>query len=64
MPVGFRGYFEMHDQRVNLFVVNIATVDQPQEDFDLNQVKIQYRDLLHGNYAGGLKDAPWPGGLP
>ena len=58
------GYWEGADgKRNDLFVVNLNTVDQPQEGIDLKETKIRYFDMLNNNYEGGLKDTPWPGGL-
>ena len=57
------GYFEIAGQQYPMFAINLAGVDQPQEGIDLSQAKIKYFDMLHENFAGGLKDEPWPNGL-
>ena len=58
------GYWEGADgSRHDLFVVNLNTVDQPQEGVDLSLTKIGYVDMLHDNFTGGVKDTPWPNGL-
>ena len=57
------GYWEGADGRHDLMVVNLATVDQPQDGVDLANTKIMYYDMLHDNYGGGLKETPWPNGL-
>ena len=63
------GYYEVPSggsegpKRHDLFVVNLATVDQPQDSIDLSSTKVRYFDMLNNNYGGGLKEAPWPNGL-
>ena len=58
------GYYDIPNAgRRDMFVVNIATVDQPQAAFDLNNVKIEYYDGLNGNQMAGTADKPFPGGL-
>ena len=62
--VFLKGYFEHGGHRTDLFWINIATVDQPQEGVELSKVRLRYTDLSHDNFSGGAKDGPWPGGLP
>lgn len=58
------GYYEMPDgTKRDLFVVNIATIDQPQEAFDLNNVKIEYCDGLTNSQFKGRQSEPYPGGM-
>ncbi|KAF2720414.1 hypothetical protein K431DRAFT_285890 [Polychaeton citri CBS 116435] len=61
--VWMEGSYPHGGKEHELFAVNLATVDQPQEGIDLSQTKIRYFDMLRENYAGGLKDTPWPNGL-
>jgi hypothetical protein len=58
------GSYEYEGTKHDFFTINLATVDQPQEGVDLSKVKVQYCDGLHDNWFAGLKDVPWPGGLP
>ena len=62
--VWMEGFYESNGKRNNLFVVNLSSVDQPQDGVDLSQVKLSYFDLLNDNFAGSLKEKPWPYGLP
>ncbi|QIW99137.1 hypothetical protein AMS68_004655 [Peltaster fructicola] len=58
------GYYEMPTGgRRDMFVVNIATIDQPQAGVDLNNVNISYYDGLTGSQMKGTQDKPFPGGL-
>jgi hypothetical protein len=57
------GHYE-HDGKVhNIFSLNFATIDQPQEGLDFSEVQMQYCDGLHDNWGAGMKDKPWSGGL-
>ena len=58
------GSYEYEGQKHDFFTVNAATIDQPQDGVNLNEVKISYCDGLHDNWAAGLKDKPYEGGLP
>jgi hypothetical protein len=59
------GYHENEKgERSSFFLVNLRTIDQPQEGIDLSEVKIKYLDMLHDNFQAGKKDTPWSGGLP
>ena len=58
------GAYEFEGKKVEFFGFNLATVDQPQDGFDLNQVKLKYYDGLHDNWYAELKETPYPGGLP
>lgn len=49
---------------VELFSINLSTLDQPQDGLELNKFKIMYVDGKHDNFAGGAKDQPWEEGLP
>lgn len=57
------GYYEFDGKKFDLFAVNLASVDQPQEGVDLTETKISYFDGLHDNFYAGTKDTPWPCGL-
>jgi hypothetical protein len=61
--VWMQGAFAFHGQTFHRFVVNLGTVDQPQEGLELSQVKIKYWDGLNDNFAAGTRDEPWLGGL-
>lgn len=63
MHVWMEGYYEANGYRSDIFAVNLRSVDQPQEGVDLRDVKVQYFDMLHNNFGGGLADKPWEGGL-
>lgn len=54
--------YEIQGQTINMFAINFATVDQPQEGVELNEVKINYVDGLHNNFMS-WGDKPWSGGL-
>ena len=58
------GEYEYEGQSIKLFAVNLACIDQPQEGIDVSKVKLSYWDGLNNNWAGGLKNAPWAGGMP
>ena len=57
------GYFLVNGHRQDIFSVNLATVDQPQEGVDLSLAKISYFDALNDNFEAGASDKPWPNGL-
>lgn len=57
------GFFELAGQKHDLFIVNLATVDQPQGDVDLSLTKIAYWDMLRDNFQAGPRDSPYPNGL-
>lgn len=57
------GYYEYDGHKIDLMMVNLATVDQPQEGVDLSETTIKYFDGLHDNFGAGLRDSPWPNGL-
>lgn len=61
--VWFEGSFEVGGRMNNIFAVNLHSVDQPQDHVELSDVKMQYYDGLNNNFAAGLKDGPWKGGL-
>lgn len=48
---------------IEIFGVNIVTLDQPQEGLDLSMFRIEYWDGRHDNWMAGKKDTPWPGGI-
>lgn len=50
-------------KRVDAFMINLATIDQPQEGVDLSETKVKYWDGLRDNFAEGLREVPWPNGL-
>lgn len=56
------GEFEYQGQLHRFFSVNVTTIDQPQDGFDLSRLKIRYVDGLNNNWGAGPKDVPWPGG--
>ncbi|KAJ9627548.1 uncharacterized protein PV06_05888 [Exophiala oligosperma] len=56
-----RGRIEAGGQVHEFSTLNALTLDQPQEGLDLGKFKIQYWDGRNDNWAGGLKDSPWPG---
>ena len=49
--------------KVDFFVLNASSIDQPQEGVELSKSKLQYFDALHDNFMAGTKDTPWEGGL-
>ncbi|KAK3709699.1 hypothetical protein LTR37_010726 [Vermiconidia calcicola] len=61
--VWMEGYFLVNGHRQDIFSVNLATVDQPQEGVDLSLAKISYFDALNDNFEAGASDKPWPNGL-
>ena len=61
--VWMEGYYEFDGKRMDIFAVNLASVDQPQDGIDMSEVKISYFDGLHKNFYAGLTDSPWPCGL-
>lgn len=58
-----QGAYPHEGKMIPIFAVNLATVDQPQEGFDLSQVRMQYFNMLQNDFASGLGDVPYPGGL-
>jgi hypothetical protein len=64
MHVYQEGSYEVHGTTYPFFTVNAQTLDQPQEGLDLSKIQLQYFDMLTNNFTGGLKDVPWPCGLP
>lgn len=60
--VWMEAQYEIHGHKVDLFAVNLATLDQPQDSIDLNEVKISYVDGLHDNFMQP-GEKPYPGGL-
>lgn len=61
--VWIEGFFEVGGHKHEAFMLNVSSIDQPQEGLDLSQVKLMYFDMLHDNINGGLKETPWPNGL-
>lgn len=58
------GYYELpNGTKRDMMVVNVATIDQPQEGLDLNNVMIGYVDGLTNSQFKGTQDKPFPGGL-
>lgn len=55
--------YEMFGKQIDQFSINLHSVDQPQEGIDLSEVKFQYFDGLTNNFAAGLSDKPYNGGL-
>ncbi|KAK3711373.1 hypothetical protein LTR37_009753 [Vermiconidia calcicola] len=62
--VYMEGVLEWEGQEVGFFMVNVGSIDQPQEGVDLGKIKLQYVDMLNDNIHGGLKGEPWGNGLP
>ena len=58
------GQYEFEGQTHDYFMINAASIDQPQEGVDLQKVKLTYWDGLHDNWHAGMKDTPYSGGLP
>lgn len=45
-------------------MVNLGTVEVPIEGgVDLRRTEMRYFDMAHDNFAGGLAEEPWEGGL-
>lgn len=57
------GFYEHEGQRHEFFIVNLPTVDQPQDGVDLSLTKITYWDGLRDNFQAGRQDGPFPNGL-
>lgn len=56
------GGYELQGQWIDLFTVNLCTIDQPQEGIDLSKFKIDYVDGRNDNWMAGTKSEPWSGG--
>lgn len=48
---------------MDFFIVNAATIDQPQEGIDLSVFKMEYWDGRSDGFGKGKKEHPWEGGL-
>jgi hypothetical protein len=59
-----KGEYEFKGQVVNFFSVNVTTLDQPQEGLDLSTFTVKYVSGRDDNWMAGLKDTPYPGGIP
>ena len=46
------------------FMVNVMSIDQPQDGVDLGKVKLKYYDGLTNNFNAAPTDTPAPKGLP
>lgn len=60
--VWMEGYFEHEGKKFEIFAVNLASVDQPQEGINLKDVKIRYFGELEGK-PFEMRDEPWEHGL-
>lgn len=54
--------YEIQGRQMDLFAINLATVEQPQEGVELSEVKIVYVDGLHDRFMS-FGEKPWRGGL-
>lgn len=54
--------YEIQGQKVDLFAINLATIEQPQEGVELSEVQISYVDGLHDRFMS-FGEKPWKGGL-
>ncbi|EME83484.1 uncharacterized protein MYCFIDRAFT_81662 [Pseudocercospora fijiensis CIRAD86] len=62
--VWMEGYFEHEGMKFDVFAVNLASVDQPQDGIDLKDVKIKYFGELEAKGKGmETRDEPWEHGL-
>ncbi|OQO14020.1 hypothetical protein B0A48_00895 [Cryoendolithus antarcticus] len=60
--VWMEGYYEYAGTKHELNVINLATIDQPQEGVDLSKVKPTYSNMLNGQ-PGPPGDVPFPHGM-
>ena len=58
------GSYPWEGKAFHFFLINVSSVDQPQDTLDLSKIKISYCDGLNDNQAAGYKDQPWSCGLP
>ena len=58
-----QGWYQTPTMKVEFFVLNASSIDQPQEGVELSKSNLQYFDALHDNFTAGTKDMPWEGGL-
>lgn len=57
------GFYEIEGKKHEFFVVNLATIDQPQEGIDLSEWKMSYCDGLTNNWMDRREGKPFNGGL-
>ena len=57
------GYYEWEGTKIDLFLVNLGSLDQPQEGLELNEWSIAYWDGRTDGFTKGKQDRPWKGGL-
>ena len=58
-----QGWYQFGDAKYDFFNVNAASIDQPQDGFDLSEVKLSYWNGLNNDWMSGMKEVPFSGGL-
>ncbi|MCJ1443508.1 MAG: hypothetical protein MMC23_004006 [Stictis urceolatum] len=55
------GFYELMGKRIDVFSLNVMTLDQPQEGIELSQAGFEYWDRKGEGWKQGPQTRPWPG---
>lgn len=57
------GKYEYNGKKMEFFIINLSTFDQPQEGLELSEFKYGYVDGRTGSQFKGTQDKPWKSGI-